>query len=69
MLREVEAKFRFIKRFAASFTDHRNREAIELPLVDLIKPRIVGICWLIAIVKTTDNLPIRGSVRKRFRSC
>ena len=44
LLREVEAKFGFIDKFAACFTDHRDPEAIEHPLVDLLKQRIFGMC-------------------------
>jgi hypothetical protein len=44
LLREVEDKFRFIERFAGCFTDHRDRDLIEHPLVDLLKQRVFGIC-------------------------
>lgn len=44
LLREVEEKFRFIERFATCFTDHRDPEAIEHPLVDLLKQRLFGMC-------------------------
>ena len=44
LLREVEEKFRFIERFAGCFTDHRDPEAIEHPLVDLLKQRLFGMC-------------------------
>lgn len=44
LLREVEERFGFIERFAACFTDHRDPESIEHPLVDLLKQRIFGLC-------------------------
>lgn len=44
LLREVEAKFGFIGSFARCFTDHRDAELIEHPLVDLLKQRIFGLC-------------------------
>src|SRR4029077_5561025 len=44
LLREVEEKFHFIEQFAACFTDHRDPEAIEHPLVDLLKQRLFGMC-------------------------
>ena len=44
LLREVEAKFLFVERFAACFTDHRDPDLIEHPLADLLKQRIFGLC-------------------------
>lgn len=44
LLREVERRFGFIERFAHCFTDHRDPEQIEHPLVDLLKQRIFGLC-------------------------
>jgi Transposase DDE domain group 1 len=44
LLREVEAKFHFIERFASCFTDHRDPELIEHTLGDLLKQRIFGLC-------------------------
>ena len=44
LLREVDAKFGFLDKFAACFTDHRDAESIEHPLVDLLKQRIFGLC-------------------------
>jgi hypothetical protein len=44
LLREVDAKFGFLDSFAACFTDHRDAESIEHPLVDLLKQRVFGIC-------------------------
>lgn len=44
MLREIEERFRLVERFAACFTDHRDPELIEHPLVDLLKQRLFGLC-------------------------
>ncbi len=44
LLREVEAKFRFIQQFAACFTDHRDPDLVEHTLTDLLKQRIFGLC-------------------------
>src|SRR5574338_656496 len=44
LLREIEAKFGFIDSFAACFTDHRDAERLDHPLVDLLKQRIFGLC-------------------------
>ena len=44
LLREVNDRFRFIDQFSGCFTDHRDAEAIEHPLVDLLKQRIFGLC-------------------------
>ena len=44
LLREIEERFGFIKRFAACFTDYRNPESIEHPVVDLLKQRLFGLC-------------------------
>src|SRR5262245_13931364 len=44
LLREVEAKFRFIEQFARCFTDHRDPDLIEHAVVDLLKQRIFGLC-------------------------
>jgi hypothetical protein len=44
LLREVEAKFRFIEQFARCFTDHRDPERTEHPLLDLLKQRIFALC-------------------------
>lgn len=44
LLREVEAKFRFIEQFASCFTDHRDPELVEHTLTDLLKQRIFGLC-------------------------
>ncbi len=44
LLREVEARFGFLRRFAACFTDYRDPEAIEHSLEDLLKQRVFGLC-------------------------
>src|SRR5450432_4215299 len=44
LLREIEAKFKFVERLAECFTDHRDPELIEHPLVDLLKQRVFGLC-------------------------
>jgi hypothetical protein len=44
LLREIEAKFHFVERFANCFTDHRDPELVEHPLADLLKQRIFGLC-------------------------
>ena len=44
LLREVEARFGFVERFAACFTDHRDPDLVEHPLPDLLKQRVFGLC-------------------------
>ena len=44
LLREVDTRFSFLERFAACFTDHRDQERIEHPLLDLLKQRVFGLC-------------------------
>ncbi len=44
LLREIEERFHLVERFAACFTDHRDPELIEHPLVDLLKQRLFGLC-------------------------
>lgn len=44
LLREVEAKFRFVEQFAACFTDHRDPDLIEHTVLDLVKQRVFGLC-------------------------
>jgi hypothetical protein len=44
LLREVEAKFGLIGRFAQCFTDHRDPDLIEHTLLELLKQRIFGLC-------------------------
>jgi hypothetical protein len=44
LLREIEERFRFNEKFAACFTDHRDPDLIEHPVVDLVKQRAFGLC-------------------------
>jgi hypothetical protein len=44
LLREVEARFGFISRFARCFTDYRDADLIEHSLEQLLKQRIFGLC-------------------------
>lgn len=44
LLKEVEDRFRFVEGFAACFTDHRDPECIEHPLLDLLKQRLFALC-------------------------
>ena len=43
LLREVEERLGWMKRFAGCFVDHRRQEWIEHPLETLIRQRIVGL--------------------------
>src|SRR5262245_36099346 len=56
LLREVEAKFGFIAQFARCFTDHRDPDAIEHTLTDLINQRIFGLCLGYEDVNDHDQL-------------
>ncbi len=44
LLREIEERFHLVEKFAACFTDHRDPDLIEHPLVDLLKQRLFGLC-------------------------
>lgn len=44
LLREVEERFGFIEKLSRCFTDYRDPEQIEHPLVDLLKQRVLGLC-------------------------
>jgi hypothetical protein len=44
LLREVEAKFGFIARFAQCFTDHRDPDCVDHTLSELLKQRVFGLC-------------------------
>jgi hypothetical protein len=44
LLREIDEKFHFIEQFAYCFTDHRDPELIEHPVLDLLKQRLFGLC-------------------------
>ncbi len=44
LLREIEQRFRFVEKFAECFTDHRDPDHIEHPVVDLLKQRLFALC-------------------------
>jgi len=44
LLREIDEKFHFLEQFAHCFTDHRDPELIEHPLLDLLKQRLFALC-------------------------
>jgi len=44
LLKEVEDRFEFIRRFAECFVDYRDPDLLEHSLLDLLKQRIFGIC-------------------------
>lgn len=44
LLREVEERLGIVQRFSSCFTDHRETDRIEHPLVDLLKQRVFGLC-------------------------
>lgn len=44
LLRQVDGLFGFTEQFARCFTDHRDPDLIEHPLVDLLRQRIFGLC-------------------------
>jgi hypothetical protein len=44
LLREVEAKFRFVEQFARCFSDCRDPDRIEHTVRELLKQRIFGLC-------------------------
>lgn len=44
LLKEVEDRFGFIRRFAECFTDYRDPDLVEHSLLDLLKQRIFGLC-------------------------
>jgi hypothetical protein len=44
LLREVEARFRFVEQFARCFTDYRDPDKTEHTLVELLKQRVFGLC-------------------------
>jgi hypothetical protein len=57
LLREVEAKFRFIEQFAPCFTDHRDPDLVEHTLPELLKQRIFGLC--LGYEDLNDHDPLR----------
>ena len=62
LLREVDQHFGFVNQFARCFTDHRDPEALEHPVADLLKQRIFGLCLGYEDLKTitTDSGTIRS---------
>ena len=44
LLAEVDRTYRVIERLAVCFTDHRDAERIEHPVLDLLRQRIYGLC-------------------------
>jgi hypothetical protein len=44
LLGEVDRMYRVVERLADCFTDYRDAEQIEHPLVDLLRQRIYGLC-------------------------
>lgn len=44
LLREIEQRFGLVEKFASCFTDYRDPELIEHPVVDLLKQRLFGLC-------------------------
>ena len=43
LLREVEERFRILRPFVDSFTDHRSPDAIEFTVEELLRQRVMGI--------------------------
>ena len=44
LVAEVDRMFCVLERYAACFTDHRDPEAIEHSVLDLVRQRIYGLC-------------------------
>jgi hypothetical protein len=44
LIAEVDRMFRVLERYADCFTDHRDPERIEHPVLDLARQRIYGLC-------------------------
>lgn len=44
LLREVEARFGFVRQFARCFDDHRDADLVEHTLEELLKQRVFGLC-------------------------
>lgn len=53
---QVEDHFRFIELFAGCFTDDRDPDLLEHPLVDLLKQRIFGLCPGYEVLLDHDSL-------------
>jgi hypothetical protein len=43
LLREVEARRRIVEAFARCFTDHRDPDLVEHPVLDLVAQRVYGL--------------------------
>ena len=80
LLREVDRKFGFLDRFARCFTDHRDPEAVEHTVADLVRQRVFALCLgyedlndhdrlrldpLLAILVGKDDPTGRDRVRER----
>ena len=44
LLREIDARFGFLERFAHCFRDHRDPERIEHSALELLRQRVFGLC-------------------------
>ena len=44
LLAEVDRMFGVLERYAACFTDHRDQDSVEHPVLDLVRQRIYGLC-------------------------
>ena len=44
LLREIDGRFGFLDGLAGCFTDHRDPDLVEHPLIDLLKQRVFGLC-------------------------
>ncbi|MDA1054383.1 MAG: transposase [Planctomycetota bacterium] len=44
LIAEVDRMFRVLEQYADCFTDHRDQEAIEHSVLDLVRQRIYGLC-------------------------
>jgi Transposase DDE domain group 1 len=56
LLREVETGFGFIDKFTACFTDHRDPNRVEHPLLALLKQRLFGLCLGYEDINDHDRL-------------
>jgi len=44
LLREIDGRFGVLDRFAGCFTDHRDPDLVEHPLLDLLRQRVFALC-------------------------
>jgi hypothetical protein len=56
LLREIEARFGFVRQFARCFEDHRDPELIEHTLDELLKQRVFALCLGYEDVNDHDRL-------------